>query len=395
MAISGQSPNFAKSGRMSLDYKYPSLKYLKSAAKKRIPHFVWEYLDSGTGNEITQATNGNSLQSIKMMPTILKGEIFPKTSQIFLGKTYNLPFGVAPVGMSGLIWADAERHLAKNAAQANIPYTLSTVACQTPETIGPLVRGNGWFQLYPPKDPKIRKDMIKRIANAGFETLVLTLDLPAASRRERQNRGGITQPPVLSPRILAQIALRPKWAFETVLNGRPEMPFVASYTDNIRGLPTTEHIGYLLRTSPDLEYLLWLRDNWKGHLIVKGILNANDVPRLEKAGVDAIWVSNHAGRQFDAAPPSIKVLPIIRQATNLPIIFDSGVETALDILRATALGADFVMLGRAWHYALGALGPKGPAHLTHILKQDLLANMAQLGLESFDESAKKIWNLSC
>lgn len=377
---------------MSLDYKYPALKYLKPAAKRRIPHFVWEYLDSATGDEVTQANNRASLQSIKMMPTILRGEISPQTNHTFLGKTYDLPFGVAPVGMSGLIWADAERHLARNAAKTNIPYTLSTVACQTPETIGPLINGNGWFQLYPPKDLEIRKDMIGRIEGAGFETLVLTLDLPAASRRERQNRGGITQPPVLTARILRQIALRPRWALETAFFGRPEMPFVASYGENLRGLPTTEHIGYLLRTSPDLEYLSWLRDHWKGHLIVKGVLDSTDVARLEHVGADAIWVSNHAGRQFDAAPASIDVLPNIRQATKLPIIFDSGVESGLDILRAIALGADFVMLGRAWHYALGALGPKGPTHLSHILKQDLLANMAQLGIERLSECSKKIWS---
>ena len=377
---------------MSLDSKYPALKYLKPAAKRRIPHFVWEYLDSATGNELAQANNRAALQSIEMMPTILRGEIYPQTSQTFLGKTYDLPFGVAPVGMSGLIWPDAERHLARNAAAANLPYTLSTVACQTPETIGPLTNGNGWFQLYPPKDLEIRKDMIHRISNAGFETLVLTLDLPAASRRERQNRGGITQPPVLTTRIMAQIALKPHWAIATALFGRHEMPFVASYGENIRGLPTTEHIGYLLRTSPDLEYLRWLRDHWKGHLIVKGVLNSNDIAQLEQVGTDAIWVSNHAGRQFDAAPASIHVLPTIRQATKLPIIFDSGVETGLDILRAIALGADFVMLGRAWHYALGALGSKGPVHLTHILQQDLLANMAQLGIEGFSECSKKIWS---
>lgn len=392
MTISGQSSKFKKNGCMNLDYKYPALKYLKPAAKKRIPHFVWEFLDSATGDEITQANNRTSLQSIAMMPAILRGEISPQTSQTFLGKTYDLPFGVAPVGMSGLIWADAERHLAKNSAKANIPYTLSTVACQTPETIGPLTDGNGWFQLYPPKDPEIRKNMIARISDAGFETLVLTLDVPAASRRERQNRGGITQPPVLTARILAQIARRPRWALETALFGRPEMPFVASYGDNIRGLPSTEHIGYLLRTSPDLEYLSWLRDHWKGHLIVKGVLNSADAQRLEKAGADAIWVSNHAGRQFDAAPASIDVLPTIRQATKLPIIFDSGVETGLDILRAIALGADFVMLGRAWHYALGALGPKGPAHLTHILRQDLLANMAQLGIKRLGDCSTKVWS---
>ena len=373
------------------DIRYPSIMYMKPAARRRIPHFVWEYLDSATGNEATKTRNIQALQTISMMPAILSGEIKPTTHKTFLGHIYDLPFGIAPVGLSGAIWPDAERILARQAARSNIPYTLSTVACQTPETIGPISGDNGWFQLYPPRDPEVRRDMLNRIDKSGFKTLVITVDIPAPSRRERQTRGGITQPPALTFRILAQIACRPRWSLGMAQFGRPEMPFVASYGNNVRGLPTTEHLGYLLRISPDMEYLTWLRDHWDGNLIIKGVLNPMDCPKLENIGVDALWVSNHAGRQFDAAPATIEILPTIRKATNLPIVFDGGIEGGLDMIRAVALGADFVMMGRAWHYALGALANKGPTHLTKILEQDLIANMSQLGLCDLQNCAAALW----
>jgi L-lactate dehydrogenase (cytochrome) len=167
--------------------------------------------------------------------------------------------------------------------------------------------------------------------------------------------------------------------------GMPRMRLIDGYADKATGLSSTEHVGYLLRTSPDWTYLQALREAWDGPLVVKGVMDARDVKPLEAAGVDGIWVSNHAGRQFDAAPASIDVLPAIRAETKLPVIFDSGVEGGLDICRAVALGADFVMLGRAWHYALGALGAKGPDHLVDLLRRDLLANMGQMGAKTLTD----------
>lgn len=366
-----------------MDYhtKFPALIDLKKYAKRRIPHFVWEYLDSGTGNEATRIRNRAELQKILFHPSILHGDIKPKLNIELLGKKFSLPFGIAPVGMSGLIWPNAEIILAKAASNFNIPYTLSTVATQTPEDIASHIDGNAWFQLYPPNDSKILDDILSRVQNSGFSTLVLTVDVPEASRREKQIRGGLSHPPKLTGRLGFQALKRPIWLSGILRTGIPKMKLMQSYSTIKGRLSSTEHIGYLLRTSPDINYLRTLRKKWNGNLIVKGIMRGKDAKILEAEGIDAVWVSNHAGRQFDGTYASIEVLPEIKNSTNLPIIFDSGIEGGLDIIRALSLGADFVMLGSAWHYALGALGHRGPNHLIDILSKDLNANMAQLGIE--------------
>lgn len=370
---------------MDLHARYPALSDLRRKARTRIPRFVWEFLDSATGDERTKARNRAALDAVLFMPSILHGEITPDLTRSFLGQRYPLPVGIAPVGMSGLIWPDAEPLLAAAATRLGLPYTLSTVASRTPEDVAPHLAGNGWFQMYPPRDPEIRRDMLNRARNSGFKTLVLTVDVPVASRRERQLRSGLTTPPRLTPRLLAQIALRPAWALGSLRKGLPRMRLIDDYTPAATGLNSTAHAGYLLRTSPDWDYLHWLRDHWSGALIVKGVMRQSDVAPLEQAGVDALWVSNHAGRQFDACPASIEVLPAIRAATDLPLILDSGIETGVDILRGLALGADFIMMGRGFHYALAALGAQGPDHLADILSQDLQANMGQIGAGSYEQ----------
>ncbi|WP_164657952.1 alpha-hydroxy acid oxidase [Tropicibacter sp. Alg240-R139] len=374
---------------MDLHSTFPGVMDLKWRAKRRIPKFVWDYLDSGTGVEATKARNRKALDRIGFDPSILHGAIETNLSTSLLGQEFPAPFGAAPIGMSGLIWPGAEALLARAAAQAGIPYSLSTVASRSPEEIAPSLGPHAWFQLYPPKDPEIRQDVLNRAREAGFSTLVLTVDVPVASRRERQTRSGLTQPPKLTPRLLAQIAMRPAWAFEMTQEiareGMPRMRTLDKYVPKQLNLPPTAHIGYLLRTSPDMDYVKWLRDQWDGPFIIKGVMRAQDSELLERAGVDALWVSNHAGRQFDGAPSSIEVLPAIRAATRLPLIFDSGVESGLDILRAIASGADFVMMGRAFQFALAALGPQGPAHLIDVLKQDMIANMGQIGAASLAE----------
>ncbi len=366
---------------MDLHTRYPGLDDLRKRAEQRIPRFVFEYLDSGTGLEATTHRNATKLQEVQFHPSILHGPQTPDLTTSLLGLDYALPFGIAPVGMSGLIWPNAERLLAAEAARANIPFCLSTVASQTPEHVAPVLGDNAWFQLYPPKDEAVLKDIVKRVKAAGFKALALTVDVPVASRRERQTRSGLTQPPRFTPRILAQTALRPAWALGIAREGQPRMRLLDNYIKDMRNLPSTEHIGYLLRTSPDISYVRRVRDAWDGPLILKGVMDARQISGLEEEGIDALWVSNHAGRQFDGAPASIDALPQIRAATSLPLIFDSGIGGGLDVLRALALGADFVMMGRAWHYALGALGEKGPAHLTDMFTKDIISNLGQIGVE--------------
>ena len=370
---------------MDLHSTYPGISDLRNAARKRIPHFVWEYLDSATGDELTAQRNRTALDEVLFKASILHGEFKPDLTTTLLGRGFPLPFGISPVGMSGLIWPGAERMLATAAKDIGIPYSMSTVATQTPEDIAPHLGEHAWFQMYPPRDEAIRDDMIARAKAAGFTTLILTVDVPVASRRERQTRGGLTQPPRLTPRLAMQAAQCPAWLNGIRQTGMPRMKTLDKYSDFKGQLPSTEHIGYLLRTSPDWDYLKRLRDAWDGPLIVKGVTQADDAARLQDEGADAIWISNHAGRQFDGAQGAIKALPQVRAATTLPVIFDSGVESGLDIIRALALGADFVMLGRAWQYALGAAGAKGPAHLADMLRKDMEANMGQLGTKTLKD----------
>ena len=374
-----------------MDYhsKFPAVSDLKKRAQKRIPHFVWEYLDSGTGLENTRKRNRAKLDEVMFYPSVLHGDIKSNLKTTILNHEYGLPFGIAPVGMSGLIWPNAEKILAKTAAGSNIPYTLSTVASQSPEDLAPHIDKNAWFQLYPPRDAEILDDILKRVRDSGFTTLVLTVDVPDASRREKQIRGGLTHPPRLTGRLGLQAISKPVWLANTLRNGIPKMKLMQSYSNERKSLSSTAHIGYLLRTSPDINYLRNLRKKWKGNLVVKGVMRAEDARSLEQEGVNAIWVSNHAGRQFDGTYSSIEVLPKIRKVTELPIIFDSGIEGGLDILRALSSGADFVMMGGAWHYSLGAMGTKGPNHLIDILTKDLIANMGQLGLQDISDLKNK------
>jgi L-lactate dehydrogenase (cytochrome) len=363
-----------------LDTRYPSIHDLRRKARRRIPHFMWEYLDSGTGTEAGVRRNRDALDRILFQPQVLRGEVTADLSVRLMGQDHPLPFGIAPVGMSGAMWPGAERILAALAARHGIPYAMSTMATRSPEDVADVVGNQGWFQLYPPGQPDIRADMLRRIRDAGFHTLILTVDVPASSRRERQSRGGMTHPPTITARTLAHVARTPAWALGTARTGMPRMRFIERYSDHKGALPSTAHIGYLLRIAPDWDYVRLLRDEWQGRFVVKGVLLAEDALRLKAAGVDAVWISNHAARQFDAAPAAISAVAPVRAAVGpeYPLLYDSGIEGGLDILRAIALGADFVFLGKAFHYALGALGAAGAEHLVQMLTADLRANLSQL-----------------
>jgi len=377
---------------MSLDDKYPSLNDLKKRAKRRLPHFAWEYVNSGTGVEDQLNRNRTALDKVLFETRVLAGDYKTDQETTFLGRTYAHPFGVAPIGMSGMIWPGAEYQLARGCAALKIPYSLSAVATVTPEMVSDDIGDMGWMQLYPPSDPEIPRDMLKRAADAGFHTLVLTVDVPEASRRERQRRAQLTIPPKITPRMLWETATHPAWAMGMAKYGKPRLRFPEGYVKDTGSTSSTAHPGYIIRGKPDWDYLKAVREDWSGHIIVKGVTTAEDALKLKQAGMDAVWVSNHSGRQFDGGLSSIEVLPGIRKAVgkDYPLIFDSGVEGGLDILRAIALGANFVMLGRAFHYALAALGDKGFDHVTFMLSDDINTNMYQMGIQTPPQAADRL-----
>ncbi|WOI55335.1 alpha-hydroxy acid oxidase [Palleronia sp. LCG004] len=370
---------------MDLDDTHPALSDLAAHARKRVPHFIWEYLQSATGDESSARRSAEALDRITLVPRNLR-KVSPDLGTTFLGQRFDLPFGIAPVGMSGSVWPGAEAMLARSAARNGAPFSLSTVAAMTPEAVGPHL-GTGWFQLYAPGDPEIRRDMLKRARDAGFTGLILTVDVQTPSRRERQRRARLTNPMQFTPRILWQTAQAPFWALAIVQNGVPKLRTLEKYAGDTKAKgETTSHIGYMLRTAPDWEYLAAVRDEWDGPLMVKGVLSAEDAARATDLA-DAVWISNHGGRQFEAAPAPVDVLPAIRQAVgpDYPLIADGAVRSGTDILRLIAKGADYVMLGRAFHHGAASFGERGVDHVFHILREGLKADMGQLGISRPEE----------
>ncbi|MEL6984131.1 MAG: alpha-hydroxy acid oxidase, partial [Actinomycetota bacterium] len=244
----------------------------------------------------------------------------------------------------------------------------------------------------PPRDPAIRADMLERAKASGFTALVVTADVPAASRRERQRKARVRVPPVIGPTLVAQSAIHPAWSIGVLRNGLPRFRGLEKYIDEATMRSTAGFVGANLGGTLGWDYLAEVRALWDGPLVVKGIVDVDDAKRCVDAGADAVQVSNHGGRQLDAVPAAIESLAPIVDAIGdtTKVLFDSGIRSGLDVARAIALGADFVFCGRAFMFSLGALGPAGPAHAYEILKEGLINTMAQCGCATLDELPSRL-----
>jgi len=367
--------------------RFPSIIDLQKRAKKRIPHVAWEYLDCGTGDERAVSRNLEKMAEVTLVPKLLKGDLNPDITTTLFGQSYEAPFGVAPVGLSGLMWPRAECILAETAAKYKIPYSLSTVATQTPETIGPIAGDMGWFQLYPPREVDIRADLLKRAHDAGFRVLVVTADVPTPSRRERALRAGLVVPLRITPGFVYEALIHPVWTYHTLKCGLPRLRTMEKYAGSKKMRDIANFVGRKIGGTLSWDYLKDLREAWQGPLILKGVHHPDDAEQAIQIGVDGIQVSNHGARQFDGTPAAIELLPaVVRQVNGrIPILFDSGVRSGLDILRALALGADFVLLGRPFIFGVAALGIYGGDHTVEILSTELKNAMIQLGCETLEE----------
>lgn len=371
----------------ALEQDYPAISDLRTRARRRVPRSIWAFLEGGTGDDSCVQRNLDGFAKVTLLPRLLKGKFDPTIATTLFGQAYKAPFGVAPVGLSGAIWPQAECLLAAMAAKYHIPYTLSTLAGETPETVGPCAGEMGWFQLYPPRDRQIREDLLTRVRDHGFRVMVVTADVPMPSRRESMARAGLKMPPVITPHFIFQAALCPAWTVATLQAGLPRLKTMEKYANSTQLSDLLPFVAQNIGGSLSWDYLKEVRDLWKGPLVVKGLLHPADAEQAIAIGVDGIQVSNHGARQFNGTPAAIDALPAIVAAVKgrVAVLFDSGVRSGLDIMRALALGADFVLLGRAFQYGVAALGQAGGDLVTEILMADLKNNMSQTGCASLTE----------
>ena len=367
--------------------KYQTVDDLRRRARRRTPRFAWEYLDSGEGDERASARNTEVLQRVLLTPQFLKGELEPDVSTELFGVRCALPVGVAPVGLTGLIWPGADVALAETAARCRIPYVASTVNTADIAVAGPRAGGMGCFQLYPPRDAGVRQDLLRRAQEAGFTVLVVTADVPARARRERQTRERVSMPPRITPRHVSQAVLRPAWTLGLLRHGLPRFHTLEPYVDRATLRELAGFVGASLGGSLSWDYLAETCEQWAGPVVVKGILHPDDAERCVDTGADAVVVSNHGGRQLDAAPAAIEALgPVVdRIGGRVPVLFDGGIRSGLDIARALALGADFTFSGRAFMYGLCALGARGAEFVFTMFEQQLTTVLHQLGCEHLEQ----------
>ncbi len=375
---------------MNIEKQFPSIAYMERAAARRMPKFVHDYLEGGIGTERCVTRNKAALNDVLLMPRYIADAQRPRLHTSVLGQQFDAPFGVAPLGLAGLLWPDAERLLAAAARQHNLPFILSTYACASLERIKPVAGPSGWFQYYPSDNPTIEQDLLDRCKVAGYKTLVLTVDIPVETRRDRDIRNGVSVPPRFDLRTLWQIMTHPTWALNMLRAGVPQFESLTPYYSEGSGSAIKASVDFIhnsMKGHITAKRFAAIRAAWDGDLLVKGVLAADEAAAYVGLGADGVMVSNHGGRQFDAAPTPVDVLPAMRAALgpDALIFADGGVRNGLDIARMLALGANFVLLGRPFMYALAAIGRKGPAHAMHILKAELHMTMAQMGCVSVDQ----------
>ena len=356
----------------------------RALARARLPHFLFEYLDGGSYDEVTLAANVEDLRNVKLRQRVLRDVSELDLSAELFGQKWSLPVGLGPVGMMGMYARRGEVQAARAARAANVPYTLSSLSVCPVGEITRELQSPFWLQLYIIRDRPFVRDLLANAREAKCSALLLTVDLPVSGSRYRDNRSGLSGGTRLQRAM--QGMMRPRWAWDVGLWGRPHS---LGNLEPVLGKNTglEDYFGWIganFDASITWDDVAWVRENWDGPLVIKGILEPDDARLAVGSGADGIVVSNHGGRQLDGVLSTARALPSIADAVGgkLPILVDGGVRSGLDVVRMLALGADFVLLGRAWGYALGARGEAGVAHVLKLIEAEIRVAMALTGCTS-------------
>lgn len=354
----------------------------RAAAQRRLPPFLFHYIDGGAYAEHTMRRNVGDLGDIALRQRVLNDmSQLDLTTRLF-DETLSMPVALGPVGLTGMYARRGEVQAARGADRHGIPFTLSTVSVCPIEEVAPAIKRPMWFQLYVLKDRGFMKSVLERAQAAGVTTLVFTVDMPVPGARYRDAHSGMSGPHAALRRYV-QAMTHPRWSWDVGLLGRPhDLGNVSRYLGKATGLE--DYVGWLgTNFDPSISWkdLEWIRDFWKGPMVIKGILDADDARDAVRFGANGLVVSNHGGRQLDGVPSTARALPAIADAVKgeLTILADSGVRSGLDVVRMLALGAETVLLGRAFIYALAAQGEAGVANLLALIESEMRVAMTLTG----------------
>lgn len=361
----------------------------KRLAKKRLPRMIFDFFEGAAGREVGAVRNEARFDDITLQPRAMADVGKRSLVTRFLGVEYGLPLGIAPMGMCNLACPRGDALIARTATDRNVPVCLSSAGSSSLEDMRRWSGDLAWFQLYFGHTARASFGAVERARDAGYDTLILTIDVPEVSRRTRDQQNGFNLPFQLTPRAFLDFALHPRWSISTLVHGIPEP---RNFAAESKGFDRKAS-----RAGADWAFLQELRGRWSGKLIVKGITSPVDAVRVQGLGVDAVYVSNHGGRQLDSAPPAIDLLPIIRSAVgpDYPLLFDSGIRNGEDVVKALALGADFVMLGRPTLYVLAAAGGAGLQSLMQCFAEDIDLAMAQIGVSRIEDITNQVLFTPC